>query len=162
MFICISAFTLILLASINDHQKISKQAIFSIFGLGNVGAFFYSGDYFNPNPNPYIHLWSLGAEEQLYLLLPIMALLFLRSQKFSSYETQYPFLKLTGFSFSFFIFAVLLDSKFHVFALISDYYLPFSKIWLFALGGFLRHSSISFSHLNHKARRFSIVFLFWY
>lgn len=43
----------------------------------------FSGSYFNPNvqQNPLMHLWYIGLTEQLYVLLPLLALLPARSGK---------------------------------------------------------------------------------
>lgn len=160
VFIVVSALALILLASIDDHHKISSQAAFSIIGFGNIGAYFFSGDYFNPNPNPYIHLWSLAAEEQLYMFLPLFALIMLRNRKISRYVRNKSFLKLTVLSLIFFSIANLLDSQIRVLNIFSDYYSPFSKVWLFALGGFLRHSPLTIASINRKFRTISFTFLF--
>jgi len=48
------------------------QGLYSIFLIGNIGAVRWSGDYFNPDPNPLIHLWSLAVEEQFYLFIPLV------------------------------------------------------------------------------------------
>lgn len=152
IFILVSGLALLLLASLDDHPKISSQALFSIFGLGNVGAHFFSGNYFNPNPNPYIHLWSLAAEEQLYLFLPAIVILILRTKKFSGYIKRHSFLKLAAFSLLFVTMAVLCDSRFRILNLVSDYYSPFSKVWLFALGGFLTRSSFTLNYLKPRQR----------
>lgn len=44
-------------------------------GLGNVALWRWSGDYFSPTTdyNPFTHTWSLGVEEQFYLLFPMLA-----------------------------------------------------------------------------------------
>jgi len=41
---------------------------------GNIGAWKFSGSYFNSNPNPFIHLWSLSVEEQIYISIPVILL----------------------------------------------------------------------------------------
>lgn len=64
-----------------DHQRIARQALFSMLGLGNISAVRYSGDYFSPNPNPFLHTWSLAVEEQFYLLIPLIIFLTVRTFK---------------------------------------------------------------------------------
>ena len=53
------------------HENIAKQALASLILSGNFGAEMLSGDYFRPEPNPLIHLWSLAVEEQFYILAPV-------------------------------------------------------------------------------------------
>ena len=59
----------------SDVNKISKEAITAIFGVSNL---FYlrHNDYFSGASayDPLIHTWSLGVEEQFYLILPISLL----------------------------------------------------------------------------------------
>ena len=61
-----------------DIRKISLSAIYSTFGFANL--YFknhLATGYFAPSTalTPLLHLWSLGVEEQFYLLLPAMFLL---------------------------------------------------------------------------------------
>lgn len=48
---------LLFLAPFEDQDRIGKQGIATIFALGNLGAYKFSGDYFLPNPNPLVHTW---------------------------------------------------------------------------------------------------------
>ena len=70
--IVVSSVLIFLFAPVSEHSKFAKQGIASLFLLGNFGAFKYSGDYFSPNPNALVHLWSLSVEEQIYLLIPVI------------------------------------------------------------------------------------------
>ncbi|WP_424933110.1 acyltransferase family protein [Amaricoccus macauensis] len=47
----------------------------AFFGLSNFTLWHFSGDYFANGPalNPFTHTWSLGVEEQFYLLFPTLA-----------------------------------------------------------------------------------------
>ena len=68
-----SLLLILTLAPVSEYLRFAKQGISSLILLGNFGAYFYSGgNYFAPNPNPLIHLWSLSAEEQIYLVLPAL------------------------------------------------------------------------------------------
>jgi peptidoglycan/LPS O-acetylase OafA/YrhL len=55
----------------------------SVFGLSNIYLVFNSVDYFgvDANQNPFLHTWSLGVEEQFYLIFPVLLLLMLRRGK---------------------------------------------------------------------------------
>lgn len=56
-------------------EPMAKSALWSILSLGNI--YFWheiSTDYFAPESSqmPFLHLWSLGVEEQFYLLWPLI------------------------------------------------------------------------------------------
>jgi peptidoglycan/LPS O-acetylase OafA/YrhL len=61
-----------LFAPISDHNRIFGQYLSSLFLLGNLGAYKFGNNYFHPQPNPFLHLWSLSVEEQIYLILPLV------------------------------------------------------------------------------------------
>jgi peptidoglycan/LPS O-acetylase OafA/YrhL len=54
-----------------SNQRTGK---FAFFGFGNLMLARYGNDYFSPisEYNPYTHTWSLGVEEQFYLLFPLL------------------------------------------------------------------------------------------
>jgi peptidoglycan/LPS O-acetylase OafA/YrhL len=51
-----------------------RTGIFAFFGLSNFILAQTSGDYFSPRSefNPFTQTWSLGVEEQFYLIFPIL------------------------------------------------------------------------------------------
>lgn len=61
-----------------DFEKFFGQMTLSVIGLGNVGAWWFSGDYFSPHPSPLLHTWSLAVEEQIYFLLPLFLILIIK------------------------------------------------------------------------------------
>jgi len=71
----------------HDLGRFAKQGISTLFLLGNLGAYHFIGDYFFPNPNPLVHMWSLSAEEQIYILLPLSLLLYLKAKHVSKSPT---------------------------------------------------------------------------
>jgi peptidoglycan/LPS O-acetylase OafA/YrhL len=61
-----------------------KTAIYSLFGISNLFLLFTGSQYFiEKNPNPFLHTWSLGVEEQFYFVWPIflMAVFFFFPRK---------------------------------------------------------------------------------
>ena len=58
----------------SDPAKALKTGIASLFGLSNLYLFKQSTDYFAQSTelNPFTHTWSLGVEEQFYLLFPFL------------------------------------------------------------------------------------------
>ncbi len=77
----ISAILIFLFGPVGDHQRFARQGVTTLFLLGNVGAYRYSGDYFSPNPNPLVHTWSLSVEEQIYLILPLVLLFIINNRR---------------------------------------------------------------------------------
>lgn len=74
----ISTFLLITFSEPDDIPRFVKQGIASVLFLGNLGAIKFSGNYFSPDPNPFIHTWSLSVEEQIYFILPILMIFVFR------------------------------------------------------------------------------------
>lgn len=56
--------------------------LFAFVGAGNIALIQFNDGYFSPTfeYNPYGHTWSLGVEEQFYLLYPILVFLWLRKK----------------------------------------------------------------------------------
>jgi peptidoglycan/LPS O-acetylase OafA/YrhL len=59
-------------AWLSDTNKYT--GFFAFFGLSNLVLAFIGDDYFSPRAefNPYLHTWSLGVEEQFYLIFPLL------------------------------------------------------------------------------------------
>lgn len=51
-----SGVAIFFLGPVADHQRFARQGMATIFLLGNIGGYKYSGDYFSPNPNPLVIL----------------------------------------------------------------------------------------------------------
>jgi peptidoglycan/LPS O-acetylase OafA/YrhL len=119
------------------HSRISRQGIVSLFFLGNFGALIYSGDYFSPNPNPLIHMWSLGVEMQIYLFLPLL-LIFLHKSKIT---WKISLIGCTIFSFIFFLNPFISELSLSALGFENEaqaaFYSPVDRFWQFAAGGIL-------------------------
>ena len=65
----------------NDYKQLINQAQASLFLVPNL--YFWNQDsYFtNTQFNPFLNLWSLGVELQFYLLIPLIARIFVKSKK---------------------------------------------------------------------------------
>ena len=57
-----------------ETRELSKEAVSAVFGMSNL-LFYRGGDYFAPaaDASPLLMTWSLGVEEQFYLLFPFVA-----------------------------------------------------------------------------------------
>jgi peptidoglycan/LPS O-acetylase OafA/YrhL len=65
----------ILISLFNKYPGFSLQTgVTALFGVSNLYLFFQSTDYFSPSTelNIFTHTWSLGVEEQFYLLFPFL------------------------------------------------------------------------------------------
>lgn len=58
-----------------------KETIFALLGLSNLYYINYSRDYFNNVfEDPLGHTWSLGVEEQFYIIFPVLLFLFINKK----------------------------------------------------------------------------------
>lgn len=159
----LSTFLIFFLGPTSDHQRIVRQGIATIFLIGNVGAYKYSGDYFQPDANPLVHTWSLSVEEQIYILLPLCFLLLVRSAMNLKSIALRILISISVISFLFYLFPRLLTPIYSLVRFESfldfSFYSPINRIWQFSLGGiiYLLISHKSFSTLRFKP--FSILLL---
>jgi len=117
-------------------------SILSIFGIGNIAALNYSGDYFNSS-SPLTHFWSLGVEMQSYFLFAVLALLFAKLinknvKRFRiflliiilvSLVSKYIFVYHSNVFGFFGLDTLAITGNF------SNFYLTPNRLWQFALGG---------------------------
>lgn len=129
--------TIFLLGYPAQHENIFKLSASSLFGLGNFGAYIYSGDYFESKINPMLHIWSLSAEEQSYFLTPIIfaAILFIR-KKVSLEKLPYLCcLILLGFQ----SITILVPNLYEALGIFNgrvfSYYSPIPRLIEFCIGG---------------------------
>lgn len=156
----VSAGFILLLAPVSDHQNFYSQGLYTLFLLGNVGAFKNSGDYFRPDLNPLIHTWSLSVEEQIYILLPLLMIILFA--KFKNQKSAFAKIFLTLTCLSLFLF--LFPNTFVTFGLGNDFvfYSPVSRLWQFTLGGltFLISRSTHFNQFQFKIFFISLPLIF--
>jgi peptidoglycan/LPS O-acetylase OafA/YrhL len=151
----LTSLSLFFIAPISDFHKIARQGIASIFLVGNYGAERFGGDYFAPNTNPFIHLWSLGVEIQIYLLLPFI-LLIITLQRYHKISIIFysTFAVLTLISFYYF------NNPQFLYPLYSDMYIDspsnfsfystIERLWQFGLGAMGLLFVVKWPDLNEK------------
>jgi len=150
-----SSILIFLLAPPTEHKRFALQGLATLILSGNFGAYKYSADYFNPNPNPLVHTWSLSVEEQIYIFLPFLfAVIFYKIKfKLSAYFKVYMLIFFA--SISVFLIPKILY-HFYNFVGINEidsfsFYSPVNRIWEFIVGGFV------YLYLNYiNLKKFSI------
>ena len=156
-----SVFLIFLLGSPDYHLRFANQGIFAIFLLGNLGAYGFSGDYFSPNPNPLVHLWSLSVEEQIYVIFPLIFLILFAKIKYSVKKAFSIFFIITVISIISFLNPELLQPLYSKVGIRSpsqfSFYSPIDRLWQFTLGG------IGYFILQAKllVRKFNMRILSW-
>jgi peptidoglycan/LPS O-acetylase OafA/YrhL len=138
--VTISTILILIIAPLNDQIRYSRDAIASMLGLGNIGAYRWAGNYFSPSPNPMLHTWSLAVEEQIYLVLPWLMLAV--SKVFKKHQIRIgAFLLAILISLVLYCRPQLAAPVYGVAGLVdvssASFYSPVSRLWEFLLGGFL-------------------------
>ena len=137
--LAISAILIFLLGPIGDYQRFTRQGIATLLLLGNIGAYKYSGDYFSSNPNPLVHTWSLSVEEQIYLFLPVILMVFLYNRERLKKITVVVLGCISVISFVSFLFPMIsqfLYSRAGIGRTSEfSFYSPIDRIWQFTVGG---------------------------
>lgn len=129
----------VLIVGVSKFDKRSLQIMTgtmsasTIFGA-NIQLLLYEKTYFDPaaQRNPLLHLWSLGVEEQFYIIWPILISLF--TLKFKSKKFQL----LSIFTFFSFLSCVMVS----YFNIKMDFYFPFCRFWQMAVGGLLNYNKL--------------------
>jgi peptidoglycan/LPS O-acetylase OafA/YrhL len=108
-----------------SNQRTGKYAF---FGFGNLMLARFGNDYFSPisEYNPYTHTWSLGVEEQFYLLFPVAFWLWSFRGRWRGLVTG---LFVAGGAWSF-VHAMQVGSVDHA----AAFYLLASRFWELAVG----------------------------
>jgi peptidoglycan/LPS O-acetylase OafA/YrhL len=125
----------------DQFERISLQAFYSLIFIGNISAASLSGNYFSPNPNPFLHYWSLSAEWQIYLFIPILFSLTVMLQRRSQRLTILNILMLI------FVFSLLTSIFGWKNTELLGYFSPITRIWQFAAGSLI-FITLSKSEIN--------------
>jgi peptidoglycan/LPS O-acetylase OafA/YrhL len=66
-----------------DLIRLAKSSIYALLGLSNIFLWREYGNYFSGNASeaPLLHTWSLGVEEQFYVIWPILILIIIKFNK---------------------------------------------------------------------------------
>ena len=116
--VCVAGWILLLPS---DFVALGKQILGGSTFAANIVLWWQSG-YFSPEAalKPLLHLWSLGVEEQYYLIFPVICMVFYRSK--SRWVLPAAFLTIAAVSMFLNVAFVSRYSE-------ATYFLPFSRLW---------------------------------
>ena len=128
-----SIFAYVLLGSA-DLIELAYSAITALFFSSNIFFFFNTTEYGADSAllKPFLHTWSLGVEEQFYLVFPILAIIV-----FKFFRKQFLAI-LVGLSLLSLQFAELMEVR----NADLNFYLPFSRFWELAVGSMLAYREL--------------------
>ena len=121
-----------------DLIEYSNSILASVFFGSNFFFYFNTTEYGADSAllKPFLHTWSLGVEEQFYLIFPIIAIL---AYKFFKQHFLTILVALSLLSLQFSELMEVRDSD-------LNFYLPFSRFWELAVG-----SMLAYRELNHRS-----------
>ncbi|EMJ92070.1 acyltransferase family protein [Leptospira alstonii] len=123
----------------NDLKTLSKHIIAGLLFLSNI-VYWSEAGYFNSGIKYLLHLWSLGIEEQFYILWPVILFVIYK------YKKNYITILVTLWIFSF-LTNLFLTGK----DLTSAFFLPQGRFWELMMGSILAYVTVfKKEHLNHK------------
>lgn len=129
LFVCIFISCFFLILFIPTAGRSVRVGISSLFGISNLYLLYSNSNYFSDisNLNAFLHTWSLGIEEQFYLIFSIVYFSFYKrfeiNRKLIFFVTI--FLLTTSFIFALYF----LNNNFNIF-----FYSPISRSWEFIFG----------------------------
>ncbi len=156
--IVISLVILFLFISPNVHERSLMQILYSLVNLGDFGAFKFSGDYFDPSQNPFVHFWSLSVEWQFYLLFPLLTILFLRLRngftppKFHGILVIVTLLSLMVWLLQDNLEQMIVTLGLGEYSLGLGYYIGIGRFWQFLIG-------LAAFEVTRRCKRFSTKYL---
>ena len=118
----------------SDFVEYAESILASVFFGSNFFFYFSTTEYGADSAllKPFLHTWSLGVEEQFYLLFPIVAIIAYR------YARNHFLTILIGLSLLSLLFSELMEVR----NADLNFYLPFSRFWELAVGSLLAYREL--------------------
>ncbi|MGY5366576.1 acyltransferase family protein [Enterobacter oligotrophicus] len=127
----------------DEYMQLGKHTAAGAGFVANIVLLMESGYFDNSSDTKVLlHLWSLGIEEQFYLLWPILILLFKRSKK----AILFVLLSVIAMSFIANIYYIKVDPT-------VTYYSPLTRFWELAFGALLAYKGFHYRSNNTSARK---------
>lgn len=136
--ILVSLTLILVFGPIDQIKKSSIQSVLTVILLGNYSAFRYGGNYFYSDA-PFVHMWSLAVEQQIYLVIPILIFMLIggRMINFTTRRVLFILSVITIISFvtNIFDYKNIFFSENLVDKIqIWNFYAPYSRAWQFTIG----------------------------
>jgi peptidoglycan/LPS O-acetylase OafA/YrhL len=114
-----------------DYEEFARSGLYAALSLGNV-FFFFSTGYFDipAESKGLLHTWSLGVEEQFYLIWPLVMIGLLSVAKGRRAAMGWLLIGIVGAGFLVSVYGVLSNPK-------AAFYLLHARLWELAAGGVL-------------------------
>lgn len=129
LIVCIVLMTLAFsLVATRPNPQIFKTGALSLVGLSNIYLNKIGQNYFSIDAslNPFTHTWSLGIEEQFYIVFPLVYYWFFRKGRLTVFSK---------FAFGIIVISSLIFDCYETYITgSSNYYLPQFRIWELGLG----------------------------
>lgn len=111
-----------------DYEHMAKSVVAAAVGGGNVFSYLNTG-YFDPaaHETPLLHMWSMGVEEQYYLIWPLLLFLIVRRTGAGPFRHRALIAVMICFSFALAWFQISASPK-------AAFYLPFARAWELGAG----------------------------
>jgi len=126
----------------SDFVEYAESILASLFFGSNFFFYFTTTEYGADSSllKPLLHTWSLGIEEQFYLVFPILAIVVFK------YFRNYFLIILVALSLVSLQFAELMEARNSE----LNFYLPFSRFWELAVGSVLACREFKSKHINQS------------
>jgi peptidoglycan/LPS O-acetylase OafA/YrhL len=151
--LCVAVTGLVVLATDPFPRHSIQTGLAALFGFANIVLFFFELDYFSPSSifNAFTHTWSLGVEEQFYVVFPFFTWLFYFRTRRDSFKPL-AVAMIVGGMMSVILFAGLYEDH-----RAAAFFLMPARIWELGIGAliFLASQRKRSEHLQVALRRLS-------
>lgn len=133
-----------------DTNIFIKSSVTSIFAVSNLYYLKHVQDYFHQDLiNPLLHTWSLGVEEQFYVVYPLFLFSLLLVAKRLRIRSIYIGLTLLLVSIGLYVLFVLGEGS-----VFGNFYFPTARFWELGAG-----CALFFFSLNYKISNFAGIYM---